>query len=252
MSCTIVIPIYTTKLTSSEQRAILQCRTVLSRHRIVFVTPVGLDISALGTGLEQKTFNASYFESVYSYNFLMLSREFYATFADSDYILIYQTDAWVFADHLDEWCAKGYDYIGAPWLGKSWQLSVFYRPILSLKSIYARITKHGRSALRKWNVGNGGLSLRNPNRFIEVLDILNYNPTTLLRQNNFEYNEDVIWSIILKDYLRIPNWEEAIHFAIESKPAWAMKWLKGQMPFGCHGWNKAPYDEFWQKQYIKI
>lgn len=45
----------------------------------------------------------------------MLSAEFYERFLAWDYILLCQTDAFVFRDELADWCARGYDYIGAPW-----------------------------------------------------------------------------------------------------------------------------------------
>lgn len=44
----------------------------------------------------------------------MLSAEFYDRFAAYEYVLIYQLDAFVFADRLAEFCQMGYDYIGAP------------------------------------------------------------------------------------------------------------------------------------------
>ena len=60
-------------------------------------------------------FNDTYFESIYGYNQLMLNVEFYEAFSKK-YILIYQTDAFIFKDDLNYWCEKDYDYIGAPWI----------------------------------------------------------------------------------------------------------------------------------------
>lgn len=46
----------------------------------------------------------------------MLTKEFYLRFRQWEYLLIYQLDAYVFQDELMDWCNKGYDYIGAPFL----------------------------------------------------------------------------------------------------------------------------------------
>lgn len=61
-------------------------------------------------------FNEQYFDSRKSYNELMLSVDFYRSFREYQYMLIYQLDAFVFEDQLEYWCNKGYDYIGAPWI----------------------------------------------------------------------------------------------------------------------------------------
>lgn len=40
------------------------------------------------------------------YNQMMLSREFYQLFNDTEYLLICHTDAWIFRDELEDWCKK--------------------------------------------------------------------------------------------------------------------------------------------------
>lgn len=89
-------------------------------------------------------FNEQYFDSVKSYNELMLSVDFYRSFREYQYMLIYQLDAFVFEDQLEYWCNKGYDYIGAPWI----------------------------KANKKFHptCGNGGFSLRKIDSFIQLLE----------------------------------------------------------------------------------
>jgi hypothetical protein len=41
----------------------------------------------------------------------MKSKQFYERFVAYDYMLIYQLDAYVFKDELDDWSAKGYDLL---------------------------------------------------------------------------------------------------------------------------------------------
>ncbi|MCK5681152.1 hypothetical protein KAI46_10130 [bacterium] len=51
-----------------------------------------------------------------AYNKLLVFPGFWDAFPSFEYMLIAQLDAFVFRDNLDEWCRKGYAYIGAPWL----------------------------------------------------------------------------------------------------------------------------------------
>ena len=118
----IVIPVYTTQLTVSEHAALRQCFDILSSYPKCFVKPESLDITSLVRDYPANhivPFPDTYFKGIAGYNRLMMSPEFYETFAQWEYILIYQTDAWVFSDRLSEWCSKGYDYIGAPWISKT-------------------------------------------------------------------------------------------------------------------------------------
>lgn len=85
-------------------------------------------------------FPDTYFKGIAGYNRLMMSPEFYETFAQWEYILIYQTDAWVFSDRLSEWCSKGYDYIGAPWIPKPKYRKLYYRIFNFLKRVFCYIS----------------------------------------------------------------------------------------------------------------
>ena len=101
----IVVPIYRPELRETERMSLLQLQRVLGDYPRVFLAPASLsfDFGALG-----------YFDGLSGYSCLMLSDEFYARFADYQYVLIYQLDAFVFQDTLRAFCALGYDYIGAP------------------------------------------------------------------------------------------------------------------------------------------
>ena len=84
----------------------------------------------------------------------MLNPNFYQRFRRFEYILIYQLDAFVFSDRLEEFCRLGYDYIGAPWpLGDG--------------------NKHNEELVVEGNhfltVGNGGFSLRRVQACIDAL-----------------------------------------------------------------------------------
>ncbi len=116
----VVVPVYRASLTREEEISLRRtCMVFGERRRIVVVQPYGLDLSGLADKhpcLQFETFPPDYFSGIRGYNRLMTSKTFYGRFADYEYILIVQLDAYIFRDELDEWCVRGYDYVGAPWL----------------------------------------------------------------------------------------------------------------------------------------
>ena len=111
----VVIPVYREELTDLEKISLTQCRKVLGRYPLIFVAPEGKNFSYFAAGDAVANFPAEYFRSTQTYSRLLMSPQFYETFSDFDYMLIYQLDAFVFYDALEEFCSLGYDYIGAPW-----------------------------------------------------------------------------------------------------------------------------------------
>lgn len=257
----VVIPLYESLPDQWQQKSFEQCCKVLRKHNICIVTHNDVDIkeyqniaSQYGVNIKKECFDASFFSSIAGYNLLMLDKSLYQRFANYNYMLIYQLDAWVFRDELDEWCSKGYDYIGAPW-----------------------IEKDSNGNLIMAGVGNGGFSLRRTQHFIDVLSYkgpvrpanqLNIKPTlknelykflySLGYQNTISYYkkdetlfEDILLSIFLKDTklrANTPDAETAAHFAFEKHPSFLYTLTK-QLPFGCHAWQKYEYNVFWS-QYI--
>ena len=126
----VVIPIYQASLSQQERKSLSQAYKILRMYPLVVIKPNHLDLSELVTEFPKLSFISfadSYFKGISGYNRLMLAKEFYESFLDCTYILIYQLDAYVFRDELREWCNKGYDYIGAPWL----QRPVYKLPVIS-------------------------------------------------------------------------------------------------------------------------
>jgi hypothetical protein len=191
---------------------------------------------------------------------------FYETFNRYEYILVYQLDAYVFRNELDDWCRKGYAYIGAPWFedfGKS----------------------HTDSGLKA--VGNGGFSLRHIPSFLSAFDYMdkcdkrisafNYWNRHLMKRyykhsirfiisryigksNTLRYflhsaiNEDAFWSQVVPEALKnfkVAPITEAVGFSFEADPEWLFEQNDRQLPFGCHAWRKNRYEEFWRK-YITV
>ena len=79
-------------------------------------------------------------------------------FLDSEYILIYQLDAFVFKDELKEWCQKGYDYIGAPWIATI-ENTIWLKYFNIVARKFRSKNKNNREQIF-FKVGNGGFSLR--------------------------------------------------------------------------------------------
>lgn len=271
----VVIPIYKELLNDFEIQSVEQCIKVLSDYTIHFVCPIDLNIDFYKekfAAVENYTYyDKHYFDDLTGYNRLMLAYNFYKAFDKYKYMLLYQTDSYVFRDELLIWAQKGYDYIGGIWFEDY----------------------HGNPDLgaKIWYPGNGGLSLRKINTMTKLLsskrplrgfkeligDIKKNNisristlkwylslPLLLLGyQNNFSFlakkytvNEDVFFmeASLIYNRINIPVVDEAIYFSWDKSPSYLYNKYK-KLPFACHAWFRedSRYEgnfQFWSK-YIK-
>lgn len=229
----VVIPIYKETLTKLEYISLDKCFTTLSKHPICIIRPENINLDFLRIkkyNFFEIVFPNHYFSSIKGYNRLMLSTAFYESFISYNYILIHQADAFVFRDDLDEWCNKGYDYIGAPWLGMTWPK----KPRSMIDRILEK-TPATRVFRKTRLVGNGGFSLRKVKTSLLALKILSE------RAKNFTDNEDHFWSLDaarLLPFFRTPSVKVAVGFAFELNPQKAIQLNNGKLPFGCHAWEK--------------
>ncbi len=236
-SVCIVVPVYRKIPTPFEIVSLKQLAKVLGEFDIFFIAPNGLDIKPYNKIISNaKTvfFEKNYFNSVKSYSSLCKKADFYKYFLGYDYMLIYQTDCFVFKNELISWCNKGYDYIGAPWISQEWMVGM--AKDLKMPFIYKYFNK----------VGNGGFSLRKIKKFYYFAFI------NSLIANYTNFNEDVFWSNlprILFPRFNYPSFNEALLFAIEENPKECMKINSNNLPFGCHAWEK--YDlNFWREVFV--
>lgn len=248
--CVVIFPVYKS-LKDIEISAFAQAIKMTQNYRHVFIAPQSMIFDSSFDkfrDIEIVRFDNHYFESINGYNRLMMDKEFYAAFSDYHYMLIHQSDAYLFKPDLEYWLQKEFDYIGAPWIkpGKI-LLAEFYKRIINLAPFIFSEKAKRRYYIRN-NVGNGGLSLRKIPSFIHVLDyipekILN----TYLESDKREHNEDVFWSLEaprLYQLMKIPKWEEALLFSFERGPKWSYKKVGYKLPFGCHGFARYETD-FW-------
>lgn len=251
----VVIPIHQKYPSALELISFQQCFKILHKRPIYVVAPQGLDISVYQKMVP--SFSVRYIpphwqSSLLGYNKLKYSRFFYRLFEAHDFLLTYELDAFVFKDDLDEWCAKGFDYIGAPWFE-------------GLDSPESK---------KMVGVGNSGFSLRNAkairsilkefefrlgheyaNRFSVFLTYLKQPYRWLRNQMGENYMlqtyskeyDDVFFSHTVPS--RFPNFKvaplkEAYKFSFEVHPRYLYELNHQQLPTGCHAWWR--YDlAFW-------
>ena len=210
----IIIPIYKEELNELEKISLNQLNKILHKYNKIFIAPERLKINCNYYNYEVIKFPNEYFDSIDSYNKLMLNRNFYKLFSDSEFILIYQLDAFVFNDFLEYFCSLKYDYIGAAW--------TFVTKARECKSY----------------VGNGGLSLRRVASFIELLD------NNKTKANSWTKNEDVFFSKIGYDNeeFKVASSFIADKFSLEHRYyKYNIARIKKEV-FACHAWNKFDFN----------
>jgi len=273
----IVIPIYKECLNDYEIQSVEQCILVLSDYVIYFVAPNGLNLDFYKSKFKSiehyAFFDECYFKNLAGYNRLLLSPFFYDRFHNYKYMLVYQTDCYVFRDELLEWANKDYDYLGGIW--------------------FENYTSNPYEGAKLWHAGNGGLSLRKIKSISKMLSskkpvkkfkelftetkklrnigrkrylkslilfpfhFLGYKNNISYLSKNYQLNEDgfiVNTTAKLKSF-KIPNVEKSIAFSWDRHPEYLLN-LTNKLPFACHAWYREdyPYEgnkEFWLKHILK-
>ncbi len=251
----IITPIHKSKLSVMEKSALLNNMSTLSGYPHILLKPIGLDITDIISELPPHEVVEVSDEwigkknGIAGYNKMMLSKEFYQLFDDSEYILICHLDAWIFRDELSAWCSKGYDCIAPTWIRRK----VYDLPLLSTYfSLKKLLTKKDGKIIKEdiYNkVGNGGLSLRKVDSFINGCQQYKNTIERFIQKRHHLSNEDVFWAIVPTSF-SYPTLDEALAFGFDTNPSYCLKQTNGALPFGCHSWNKPRYYKFW-KQYIK-
>ena len=217
----IVVPVYREWLDWFEKISLKQLFQVLSHYDICFVAPDCLDIkyqeAAIGSWFVEY-FSVGFFLNTKTYSSLCLSREFYERFLTYKYMLICQTDAFVFSDRVMEFVRLGYDYIGAP--------GPHYWTPYSV-------------------VGNGGLSLRKISAACRVLKDKNSIISKTPYESFFAIGEDNFFSYCGKkpeiDF-SVPSLQIAGEFAVQEDTRSAIRAIRRRgLPFGVHAWHRMDY-----------
>jgi hypothetical protein len=249
VTAAIAIPASSLTLSADEATSLRHLSAYLNRFDAYAVLPDNTG----GTlpGLEPILFDRSFFRDRGTYSRLMMSPKFYEAFSSYEYVLVYQLDCLVFADELEGWCARGYDYVGAPWTRRDEQGRPYFTGVgnggLSLRRVptFLRALERAREPVertRRFAAHALALGLRGARRVPRgpraVLDSL---------RTPFVF-EDKFWSIdargLVPEY-RVPAPETAVAFAFETEPRFCFEQNGGRLPFGCHRWGL--YDRaFWE------
>jgi Protein of unknown function (DUF5672) len=254
-----------------EEIALKQCFRILGRHPIRMICPRGLNVEAyraIVPQLEVDFIPPHWQSSRLNYNRLKSLPFLYRRYRQYDYMLTYELDAFVFRNELLDWCAKGWDYIGAPWF-EGHDSAKPDAPFLG--------------------VGNSGFSLRRIQAMIDVFSTWrNIQPTMeIVREvrssnlsrvrklaavtkrlifNNFhppftpansdesrphKIHDDNFWCEVpkrLPDF-KVADLEQAKQFSFEVNPSRLYADIGGRLPFGCHKWME--YEPGFWKEFIE-
>jgi hypothetical protein len=261
----IVIPMSSRQdLNEEEEISMRQLVHYLGAYDKFLLAPEGMKFDF--EGFETRWYPHRFFGSGAAHGKLLGTRAFYQGFLDYDYVFFYHLDSLAFSDQLLEWCDKGIDYIGPPWI-KCDDSPWVDRPrvgnggftLLRVESALKAITNRYlvqppyfwydlfNAHAPKWLVG---MVARLERMFpkVRLFKRLMEEKNELDNPHLFNRNNDIFWSDMAVRYVpefRVATLEEGLSFAFEVSPKTCLEMNGGRMPFGCHAWGR--YDKsFWE------
>lgn len=266
-SIIIIIITHKKEVTPYEEISLRQCFKVLGGYTIRMVCPEAMDVSEyrrIIPGIEIDFIDPSLQATYAKLARLKIEPFIYEKYRKYEFIFFYELDAFVFRNEIEYWCRKGYDYIGAPWVGLEWIESYF------------KVTAMEKRGIPAAAVGNGGFSLRRTASMLKATHMFSwiYSPEEIWRSssgrpfirrllallrgmtiknnsfyvfNDFRFGEDLFWGIHIAHnfkWFKLAPLEESVRFSLETMPRELFERSGSVLPFGCHGWWK--YDlAFW-------
>ena len=254
------------KLTVDEQISLRHLIHFLGHYDKYLIAPKGSRVA--WPGFETRYFSRRFFGSMQAHGRLLYWPEFYKSFEDYRYILIYHLDALVFADELLDWCQTDIDYIGAPWIpcaDTPWveepRVGNGGFAIMKITMVLKVLCERYRTEPRKyWEDRFTGLFrtlqtiLRYPRRFTPSWLRGRFTQSLRKRLQSMDHlevnvrNNDLFWSWQAVKYVpefKIPDWKTGLRFAFEAAPRECFELNERKLPFGCHAWSR--YDRaFWE------
>ncbi len=260
----ILIPMSTrTELTEEEEISMRQLEHYLGGYDRFLLVREGMSFDF--DGYRNKAYPQRFFGSGAAHGKLLGTLKFYRDWLDYDYIFFYHLDALVFSDQLEDWCDKGLDYIGPPWI-KSPDSPWVTRPRVgnggftllrvesALKALTNRYLEKPTAFWYDWFTADAPRWLVNlvaslerampENRALKRL-MCEWHEMANPAKNN--RNNDVFWSDQAVRYypeFKVASLEQGLSFAFEVSPTTCLEMNGGKMPFGCHAWGKYDRD-FW-------
>ena len=139
--------------------------------------------------------------------------------------------------------------VGAPWIATI-ENTIWLKYFNIVARKFRSKNKNNREQIF-FKVGNGGFSLRRTSSHYSIVKENEPFITQFLNADIKEIYaiEDVFWSLKAPEFdvnFKIPDYKEALNFAIDRKPKIAFGLINNQLPFGCHGINKPKVVDFWK------
>ena len=183
-SVVVITPVWRPQLSDDEFLRLQITERATQTWERVILHPEGMPTASLQSRLVSWRFQScdpQRLSSVSSYSSWLLQAGFYEQFQGYDFMLIAQLDSVVLREPPAS--AFDYDYLGAPW-DPPWRVIIFGGRMRIIRAF-------GRMWGKKITVGNGGLSIRRIDKFIEASKQL----TRIVDPGVLETaNEDAVWS----------------------------------------------------------
>lgn len=229
--CIIGIPVYKSKLKETEKASLNQlCKIIGHSYEICLICPKNIELNEyVNIAYSNDVYlsflfcSNDYFKSTETYSYMLETPDFYKCFSAYNYLMIYQLDGWIFTNFLDYYINLNVDYIGSPW--KAYILN-----------------------LDEDTVGNGGVSLRKVQKFINVCQSL----TPKDYECQHVENEDLFFCKTLRNkiHLKFADIKNASNFSLQSEWHYFIeKYNDKHLPMCMHAWDKY-YNVL--NKYIKI
>ncbi|MEO5977190.1 MAG: DUF5672 family protein [Chryseolinea sp.] len=245
---TVVIPIHLEEPPELEKVSLAQTLKLLHKYPITFMTKGNLKTTWYEEFCRGKAtihFERWIWDGFDGFGELMTSHKFYGRFrAAYKFILICHTDAFVFRDELDKWCALDYDYIGSVIYNTHWD---------GANTVPLRILGFTRPEY----YANGGFTLKKIETFYRIsytfrlyLFLLHW--VRKVRKRGFL--DDIfiaqLFPNLSKSFTQPPlKIAQQFGAAYENFDEKALPFTNDDiksLPFGTHGWTKY-HPDFWKK-----
>ena len=222
----IVLPVYRPRLDDEVLATVDRAIALLQHGDWHLVAPMSLETSFYEKryGKAIVRFPDACLDLRRNYNRLLLTDEFYATFAQYEYMLVIQDDVYVLRDDLAYWQARRFDYIGAPWpMGLEYVLSMSPKPGI-----------HGHTVTAY--VGNGGFSLRRIAACRQLLAEFAEEAAWFGKNEN----EDMFFAVFgqFSQQFTLPSLRVAAAFAWEVRLPRMHALCEGQLPMAIHAYDR--------------
>jgi hypothetical protein len=260
----IVVPLYASgNFTPAHEISLRHLEHFLGGYDRYFIAPPSLRVERAGFRVAR--FPDRYFGTPIRAGKLMLAPRFYEAFQSYEFILVYHLDALVFSDQLLEWCDRGFDYIGPPWLddaGVPWGVGnggFCLRRISGMLSVL-RSRRYSIDPDEYWkaNYAHRSLPVRVanlPRMYLKRLPAFNgiRREIEITSRGTNWYGEDLFLADHAKKYwpeFSVAPVDEALRFGWEVNPRACAERSGLALPFGCHAWER--YDRaFWEPHLLR-